>query len=106
MSQHNTEVQTGSHYGLHVCSLHFLVFLQNQTAIDSTKIPISKEGVERNMATNQSEKQSVMGATSIPGALPRDEIDRRPETGNMSFGSIMAFDGPGPETINGRLVSL
>ena len=82
-----------------------MAFLQIQSAIDSTKIPISKEGVERNMETNQSEKQSVMGATSIPGALPRDEIDRRPETGNLSFGSIMAFDGPGPETINGRLVS-
>ena len=94
-----------SHGGLHVCRSHFFAFLQIQGAIDSTKVPISKEDVERNMATNQSEKQSVMGATSVPGALPRDEIDRRPETGNKSFGSIMAFDGPGPETINGRLVS-
>ena len=58
------------------------------------------------MATNQSEKQSVFGAEPAPGALPRSELERRPETGERTFGNIMAFDGPGPETINGRLVSV
>jgi hypothetical protein len=41
-----------------------------------------------------------------PGTFfPRPEIERRPETGEHSFGSLFYFDGAAPETINGRLVS-
>lgn len=76
---------------------------QVQGSVDDTKVNISKAGVEKNMASNQSEKQSVFGAEPAPGALPRKETERRPETGDRTFGSIMAFDGVGPETINGRL---
>jgi len=70
---------------------------------EGTKNPITASDVEKNMAQNESEKQSVFGAVPSSGPLPRPEIERRPETGERSFGSIMAFDGPGPETINGRL---
>lgn len=41
-----------------------------------------------------------------PGVFPRPEKERRPELGNIDFGNLMAFDGPGPETINGRLAML
>lgn len=74
-----------------------------QSAIDSTKNPVTAGDVQKNQATNQSEKQSVFGSVPASGSLPRPEMERRPETGDRSFGSIMAFDGPGPETINGRL---
>ncbi|KAI5079723.1 hypothetical protein GOP47_0005202 [Adiantum capillus-veneris] len=34
---------------------------------------------------------------------PRLELDRRPETGDRSLGSLFAVDGAAPETINGRM---
>lgn len=75
--------------------------------IDSTKVPLTRDDILENQENNASEKQSVVGTTPPPGTtIPRAEVDRRPELGNTSFGSIMAFDGPGPETINGRLAML
>ncbi|CAM6091618.1 unnamed protein product [Calypogeia fissa] len=77
-------------------------------AVDqATKKEITKEDILRNQETNQSEKQSVLGSVPNSGsAYPRPEIERRPETGDRSFGSIFAFDGAAPETINGRLAML
>jgi len=37
------------------------------------------------------------------GQFARPESERRPELGNTDFQSVMKFDGPAPETINGRL---
>jgi hypothetical protein len=71
--------------------------------VDSTKKTLTESDIKKNMDSNQSEKQSVFGAQPASGSLPRPELERRPETGDRTFGSIMAFDGPGPETINGRL---
>jgi len=72
----------------------------------STKQEITKEDILRNQESNESEKQSVFGAKPNSGSLyPRPELERRPETGSKSFGSVFAFDGAAPETINGRLVS-
>ncbi|KAL2632158.1 hypothetical protein R1flu_016844 [Riccia fluitans] len=70
----------------------------------ATKKEISKEEILQNQATNQSEKQSVFGAVPNSGSFyPRPEVDRRPETGDRNLGSLFAFDGAAPETINGRL---
>jgi hypothetical protein len=72
-----------------------------------TKKEITKEEILRNQETNQSEKQSVFGAVPSSGSFyPRPEVERRPETGDRSFGSIFDFDGAAPETINGRLAML
>ncbi|XP_024531215.1 early light-induced protein, chloroplastic [Selaginella moellendorffii] len=74
------------------------------SVLDQTKKEITREDVLKNQAENESEKKSVFGAVPSSGALwPRPEIERRPETGDRSFASLMAFDGAGPETINGRL---
>ncbi|KAL3689983.1 hypothetical protein R1sor_016292 [Riccia sorocarpa] len=70
----------------------------------ATKKEISKEEILQNQETNQSEKQSVFGAVPTSGSFyPRPEVERRPETGEKSLGSLFAFDGAAPETINGRL---
>lgn len=72
--------------------------------VRKTKVDITQQDVESNQASNESEKQSVFGAVPTSGgSFPRPETERRPELGNTSLGSIMMFDGPGPETINGRL---
>eukprot|EP00850_Spirogloea_muscicola_P000343 SM000001S04745 [mRNA] locus=s1:1944317:1949047:- [translate_table: standard] len=79
-------------------------------AIDSTKVNITPESVKANQDKQGgpgSEKQSVVGTVPAAGTtIPRPELERRPETGDRSFGSLMAFDGPAPETINGRLAML
>ncbi|MCO5597634.1 hypothetical protein L7F22_051715 [Adiantum nelumboides] len=76
-----------------------------QESIDrSTKQALSRADIERHQAETTSEKQSVLGtrpASTVP--WPRPELDRRPETGDRSFGSLFAFDGAAPETINGRM---
>ncbi|BFI10619.1 hypothetical protein MPTK1_3g15970 [Marchantia polymorpha subsp. ruderalis] len=73
----------------------------------ATKTPITKEDILQNQEQNQSEKQSVFGAVPNSGSFyPRPEIERRPETGSKSFGSVFAFDGAAPETINGRLAMM
>ncbi|KAL2635366.1 hypothetical protein R1flu_006845 [Riccia fluitans] len=73
----------------------------------ATKTPITREDILRNQEVNQSEKQSVFGSVPNSGSFyPRPEIERRPETGSRSFGSVFAFDGAAPETINGRLAML
>lgn len=60
---------------------------------------------EKVKATQGMEKKSVLGVEPTPGStLGRPELERRPETGSTSFFNIMSFDGPGPETMNGRLV--
>ncbi|KAL2632166.1 hypothetical protein R1flu_016852 [Riccia fluitans] len=75
-----------------------------ETVDKATKKEITKEEILQNQDTNQSEKQSVFGAVPKSGSsYPRPEVDRRPETGDRSLGSIFAFDGAAPETINGRL---
>ena len=56
--------------------------------MDGTKVNITAERVKATQATTG-----------------RPELERRPETGSTSFYNIMSFDGPGPETMNGRLVS-
>ncbi|MCO5567214.1 hypothetical protein L7F22_020903 [Adiantum nelumboides] len=76
-----------------------------QEIIDSiTKKPLSRSDVERHQAETSSEKQSIVGtrpASTVP--WPRPELDRRPETGDRSLGSLFAVDGAAPETINGRM---
>ncbi|MCO5564625.1 hypothetical protein L7F22_018290 [Adiantum nelumboides] len=76
-----------------------------QDSIDrSTKQPLSRADIERHQAQTTSEKQSILGtrpASTVP--WPRPELDRRPETGDRSFGSLFAVDGAAPETINGRM---
>ncbi|XP_024538579.1 early light-induced protein, chloroplastic-like [Selaginella moellendorffii] len=72
--------------------------------LDGTKKEITRDEVLKNQAENESEKRSVFGAVPSSGSFyPRPEVERRPETGDRSFPSLMAFDGAGPETINGRL---
>jgi len=78
-------------------------------AVDrASKKTITREDILRNMESNESEKKSVLGTEpSASGSLyPRPEIERRPETGDLGFASLFAFDGAAPETINGRLVRL
>lgn len=78
-------------------------------AVDrATKVEVTREAIERNQETNESEKKSVMGTepSSSGSFYPRPELERRPETGSRSFGSVFAFDGAAPETINGRLAML
>ncbi|KAH8943860.1 hypothetical protein BDL97_13G077500 [Sphagnum fallax] len=79
-----------------------------QRAVDeSTKHVITKDEILRNQEVNESEKQSVFGAKPNSGSFyPRPELERRPETGSKSFGSVFAFDGAAPETINCRLAML
>ncbi|MCO5581940.1 hypothetical protein L7F22_035829 [Adiantum nelumboides] len=76
-----------------------------QEAIDrNTKQPLSRADVERHQAEAGSEKQSIVGtqpASTVP--WPRPELERRPETGDRSLGSLFAVDGAAPETINGRM---
>ncbi|KAL2632069.1 hypothetical protein R1flu_016755 [Riccia fluitans] len=75
-----------------------------ETVDKATKKEITKEEILQNQETNQSEKQSVFGAVPSSGSFyPRPEVERRPETGEKSLGSLFAFDGAAPETINGRL---
>jgi hypothetical protein len=76
-------------------------------AVDrATKKTITKDEILRNQETNESEKKSVFGTEPTSGSLyPRAEVERRPETGDLAFTSIFAFDGAAPETINCRLVS-
>lgn len=77
--------------------------------VDSTKVNISKEDVQKHQESGAGdENRSVVGSRPAPGndQLPRPELERRPETGDNSFGSVMAFDGVGPETINGRLAMM
>jgi len=74
-------------------------------AVDkNTKVNIDPEEVKRTM---QRERDSVFGTVPPEGSpLGRSELERRPETGRRDFFNLMAFDGPGPETINGRLAML
>lgn len=72
----------------------------------STKQELSRADIERHQEEATSEKQSILGArptTTVP--WPRPELERRPETGDRSLGSLFAVDGAAPETINGRMVS-
>ncbi|MCO5559590.1 hypothetical protein L7F22_013191 [Adiantum nelumboides] len=65
---------------------------------------LSRADVERHQAETSSEKQSIVGtrpASTVP--WPRPELERRPETGDRSLGSLFAVDGAAPETINGRM---
>ncbi|KAL3691690.1 hypothetical protein R1sor_005341 [Riccia sorocarpa] len=72
-----------------------------------TKKQVTAEEILRNQEENVSEQRSVFGTKPASGApYPRPEIERRPETGDRSFGSVFAFDGAAPETINGRLAML
>lgn len=80
-----------------------------ESFVDSTKVDVSRESVEKHQAAGGAtdERRSVVGTVPAAGtSLPRPELERRPETGDNSFGSVMAFDGAGPETINGRLAML
>lgn len=74
-------------------------------AVDrATKTLLTEDAILRNQETNESEKKSVMGTEPTSGSLyPRPEVERRTETGSKAFGSMFAFDGAAPETINGRL---
>ncbi|MCO5560229.1 hypothetical protein L7F22_013841 [Adiantum nelumboides] len=76
-----------------------------QESIDrSTKQELSRADIERHQADATSEKQSIVGtrpASTVP--WPRPELERRPETGDRSLGSLFAVDGAAPETINGRM---
>eukprot|EP00850_Spirogloea_muscicola_P022466 SM000296S11301 [mRNA] locus=s296:33339:34554:- [translate_table: standard] len=78
-----------------------------KNAADSTKTGLTADQIKQNMS-KESEQKSVMGIKPAgeSSSLGRSELERRPETGDRSFQSVMAFDGPGPETINGRLAML
>jgi hypothetical protein len=80
-----------------------------ESYVESTKVDVTKDAVQKHQESGAGdEKRSVVGSKPAPGndQLPRPELERRPETGDNSFGSVMAFDGAGPETINGRLAML
>lgn len=77
-----------------------------ETVDRATKVDVSKdEVVQRQESGANDEKRSVVGSVPAPGndQLPRPEVERRPETGDKSFGSLFAFDGAAPETLNNRL---
>lgn len=54
-------------------------------------------------STNKGEEPLRVFDNSPAGKFFRPEDERRPELGNTNFESVMKFDGPAPETINGRL---
>lgn len=75
-----------------------------ETVDKATKTEISRDEILRNQSENASEKQSVLGTEPTSGSpYPRPEVERRPETGSKALGSLFAFDGAVPETVNGRL---
>ncbi|XP_024527173.1 early light-induced protein 1, chloroplastic [Selaginella moellendorffii] len=81
--------------------------------LEKTKKKITRESVEKHQEGTKSESPENIPlsipqsqAQSPDWSYPRPEVERRPETGARDFGSLMAFDGPGPETINGRLAML
>lgn len=67
-----------------------------------TKVEISEEAVKR----NEKEEPLRVFDNTPAGKFARPESERRPEMGNTNFFSVMRFDGPAPETINGRLAML
>jgi hypothetical protein len=67
--------------------------------LPGTKIDITEADVKEN---DGKEPLRVFDQTAA-GKFARPESERRPELGNTSFESVMKFDGPAPETINGRL---
>lgn len=76
-------------------------------AVKDTKVNITEKDIQKGMSENPASAwESDSGASKSPLGVGRTEMDRRPETGDRSFGSLMAFDGAGPETINGRLAML
>ncbi|KAL3681443.1 hypothetical protein R1sor_024399 [Riccia sorocarpa] len=70
--------------------------------LPSTKVEITEEQVKKN---EQQEPLRVFDQSPV-GQFARPESQRRPELGNTDFVSVMKFDGPAPETINGRLAML
>jgi hypothetical protein len=64
-----------------------------------TKVDITESDVKNNEGK---EPLRVFDQTAA-GKFARPESERRPELGNTDFQSLMKFDGPAPETINGRL---
>ncbi|KAG6546401.1 hypothetical protein Mapa_011947 [Marchantia paleacea] len=76
---------------------------QKQDApLPGTKVDITEEQVKKN---EQEEELRVFDNTAA-GKFARPESERRPELGNTNAASVMKFDGPAPETINGRLAML
>jgi hypothetical protein len=66
-----------------------------------TPLPETKQNVE----AKNNERLLVFEDTPA-GEFFRPEEERRPEFGNTSPVSIFKFDGPLPETVNGRLAML
>eukprot|EP00850_Spirogloea_muscicola_P009648 SM000054S18134 [mRNA] locus=s54:599232:601343:+ [translate_table: standard] len=85
-------------------------------AIDSTKVNLDEASIKQNMqkegdrytSVDHKDQSQAIDTTidMFQKSIPRSELARRPETGGRDFYSVMAFDGPGPETINGRLAML
>ncbi|BBN15582.1 hypothetical protein MPTK1_6g20750 [Marchantia polymorpha subsp. ruderalis] len=75
---------------------------QQNVPLPGTKVEITEEQVKKN---EQEEPLRVFDNTAA-GKFARPESERRPELGNTDFVSVMKFDGPAPETINGRLAML
>ncbi|CAM6099897.1 unnamed protein product [Calypogeia fissa] len=67
--------------------------------LPGTKVDINEGEVKK----NEQEEPLRVFDNSAAGGFFRPESDRRPELGNTDFQSVMKFDGPAPETINGRL---
>ncbi|KAL2620459.1 hypothetical protein R1flu_000664 [Riccia fluitans] len=67
-----------------------------------TKVDITDEQVKK----NEQEEPLRVFDNSPAGQFFRPESERRPEMGNTQFPDVMRFDGPAPETINGRLAML
>ncbi|KAL3681444.1 hypothetical protein R1sor_024400 [Riccia sorocarpa] len=70
--------------------------------LPGTKVDVTEEQVKKN---EQEEPLRVFDQTAA-GRYFRPESERRPEMGNNQFPDVMRFDGPAPETINGRLAML
>ncbi|KAG6546402.1 hypothetical protein Mapa_011948 [Marchantia paleacea] len=70
--------------------------------LPDTKVEMSEEAVKQ----NEKEEPLRVFDNTAAGKFARPESERRPELGNTNFSSVMKFDGPAPETINGRLAML
>jgi hypothetical protein len=67
-------------------------------------LPLQPE-TKQNVEAKNNERLLVFEDTPA-GEFFRPEEERRPEFGNTSPVSIFKFDGPLPETVNGRLAML
>jgi len=68
-------------------------------------VPLPGTKVDINESDLKDEAPRIFEDTAA-GKFSRPESERRPELGNTDLASVMKFDGPAPETINGRLAMI